>query len=141
MKTASRCFEPLSFVEPLIPTLTDTPPADDGWLHEVKHDGYRTLMTVESGHVRVYTRRGSDWTDRYREIAAQAAKLPCRSAIIDGEAVVLDKRGVSDFHALRSALGWGGREVILYAFDLLHLDGTDFRSRPIEERRRACENC
>jgi DNA ligase D-like protein (predicted ligase) len=125
----------LGFVSPLLPTLVAEPPAGDGWLHEIKHDGYRTLVVIEHGRVRVYTRRGHDWTDRYASIAVAAAQLPCRSAILDGETIVQDAQGVADFHELRRAIESGGAGVLYYAFDLLHVDGCDLRSRPLVERR------
>jgi DNA ligase D-like protein (predicted ligase) len=125
----------LGLVPPLLPTLVAEPPAGDGWLHEIKHDGYRTLVVVQGGRARVYTRRGNDWTDRYAPIAEHALKLPCKAAILDGEAVVQDARGIADFHALRSAIERGGRGIVFFAFDLLHLDGAGLRGRPLEERR------
>ena len=82
----------------------DQPPQGDEWLHEIKHDGYRTLVVVDSGDARAYTRTGLDWTKRYPGIVNAAAKLKCRSAIFDGEVIVQDERGVSDFDAPMSAI-------------------------------------
>jgi bifunctional non-homologous end joining protein LigD len=70
----------------------------------VKHDGYRTMLVVERGTASAYTRNGHDWSDRYPGIIAAARRLPCRSAILDGEVIVQDARGVSDFEALQAAL-------------------------------------
>ena len=75
--------------------LRDHPPPRAGWIHEVKHDGYRTVLIIERHKARAYTRNGFDWTDRYSGIV-KAAKLDCRSAIIDGLVIVQDERGVSD---------------------------------------------
>jgi bifunctional non-homologous end joining protein LigD len=100
------------------------PPA--GWIHEVKHDGYRTLLIVERRKACAYTRNGFDWTDRYPGIIKAAVKLDCRSAIIDGEIIIQDKNGVSDFDALKSAIRWRPQSLIFCAFDLLHLNGEDF---------------
>ena len=86
-------------------TLVDQPPARSGWIHRVKHDGYRTLLVVERGKDRAYTRNGFDWTDRYPGIVQAAADLKCRSAILDGEVMVQDEHGTSDFDALMSAKG------------------------------------
>jgi len=94
---------PLGFIEPQLLTSVDQPPQGDEWLHEIKHDGYRTLVVVDSGDARAYTRTGLDWTKRYPGIVNAAAKLKCRSAIFDGEVIVRDERGVSDFDALMSA--------------------------------------
>src|SRR5918996_668219 len=121
--------EPLGFIPPQLPTLTDQPPEGEGWIHEVKHDGYRTLLVIERGKARAYTRQGHDWSERYPGIVEAAAKLRCRTAILDGEVIVQDERGASDFEALQLALRfWPGR-LIFYAFDLLHLDG-NLRQRP-----------
>ena len=73
------------------------------WIHEVKHDGYRTVVVVDRGEAWAFTRNGFDWSDRYPGIIGSAAKLTCRSAILDGEVIVQDARGVSDFDALKSA--------------------------------------
>jgi bifunctional non-homologous end joining protein LigD len=125
----------LSFIAPNLPTLVEEPPEGAAWLHEVKHDGFRTILIIERGQVRAYTRNGYDWTDRYRNIVGAAAALPCRAAILDGEVVVQDKRGASDFEALRGALSSRRGKLLFYAFDLLHLTGRDTRDRPLIERR------
>lgn len=104
-------------------------------MHEIKHDGYRTQVVIESGAARAFTRRGHDWTERYRSIVRCAETLPCASAIIEGEMIMQDVAGRSDFHALRANLDRQPQRLILMAFDLLHLDGRDLKSRPIEERR------
>ena len=78
---------------------------------------------------------GHDWSDRYPSIVRAAANLRCQSAIIDCEAIVQDDNGASDFEALRSAMRWKPQSIILYAFDLLHLDGTDLRQQTLLERR------
>ena len=75
------------------------------------------------------TRNGHDWSDRYPSIVRAAANLRCQSAIIDGEAIVQDEHGVSDFEALSSAMRWQAHSVILYAFDLMHLNGKDLRQQ------------
>ena len=96
---------PLEFINPQLATAVDYPPPRAGWIHEVKHDGYRTQLILERRKARAYTRNGFDWTDRYQGITQAAAGLDCRSAIIDGEVIVQDERGVSDFEALKSASG------------------------------------
>ena len=113
----------LPFIEPQLPTLVDQPPEGADWVHELKHDGYRTLLAISRGTAVAYTRNGHDWTECYPGIVAAAAKLPCKSAMLDGEVIVQDARGASDFEALQSALRQRGTPLIFYAFDLLHLDG------------------
>jgi bifunctional non-homologous end joining protein LigD len=78
----------LKFISPQLATSVDHPPPRAGWIHEVKHDGYRTLLTIERRKAHAYTRNGFDWTDRYSGITKGAAKLDCRSAIIDGEIIL-----------------------------------------------------
>jgi len=94
----------LSFIPPQLPSLTDQPPEGDNWIHEVKHDGYRTMLLIERRTALAYTRNGHDWSDRYPGIVVAAGKLPCRNAIFDGDVIVQDGRGVSDFEALQVAL-------------------------------------
>jgi bifunctional non-homologous end joining protein LigD len=125
----------LEFIKPQLATAVEKPPPRSGWIHEVKHDGYRTLLIIERGKARAYTRNGFDWTDRYSGITKVAAKLDCRAAIIDGEVIVQNENGVSDFDALKSAIRWRPQSLIFCAFDLLHLNGKDFRERPLLERR------
>ena len=125
----------LKFIEPQLASLVDQPPEGKHWIHEIKHDGYRCQVLVERGQARVFTRNGYDWTDRFPSFVRAAAKLPCKSAIIDGEAIVQDGNGASDFEALSSALRQRPHSIILYAFDLLHLDGKDLRQQTLVERR------
>ena len=125
----------LRFIEPQLATSVDQPPEGKGWIHEIKHDGYRCQVLLERGRVRVLTRNGHDWTDRYPSIVLAAGDLPCKSAILDGEAVVQGANGVSDFGALAFAMRWRPHTVILYAFDLMHLNGRDLRQEPLSERR------
>ena len=94
----------LSFIEFQLPSLADEPPEGDGWLHEIKHDGYRTQLVIERGKARALTRRGFDWSSKYGDIVEAAAALPVKSAILDGEVIVFNEDGRSDFAALRSAI-------------------------------------
>lgn len=119
----------------MMPRLVETAPAGEGWIHEVKFDGYRSEVLIEAGQVSVFTRSGIDWTNKYGPIGAAAAALKCRSAILDGEIYLPDARGASDFHNLRSAITRRPHELVFVGFDLLHLDGEDFRSRRLEDRR------
>jgi bifunctional non-homologous end joining protein LigD len=125
----------LEFIKPQLPTAVDHPSPRAGWIHEVKHDGFRTLLIVERRKARAYTRNGFDWTERYSGITKAAAKLDCRSAIMDGEVIVQNEHGVSEFDALNSAIRWQPQRLVLCVFDLLHLNGKDFRDCPLVERR------
>jgi bifunctional non-homologous end joining protein LigD len=125
---------PAGFIEPCIPTAARVPPSGPGWLHEIKHDGYRLIGRLEGGRVRLFTRRGHNWSDRYPRIGKALACLRARSATIDGEAVVLcPKTELSLFDELHS--GRRDRDVILYAFDLIELNGNDLRREPLEVRK------
>ncbi|UCI22850.1 ATP-dependent DNA ligase (plasmid) [Mesorhizobium sp. B2-1-8] len=125
----------LKFIEPLMPTLVEKPPEGDGWIHEVKFDGYRSQMIKDVGGVRIFTRRGLDWTAKYRDLAKAADELEVESAIIDGEIIVLDDAGLSDFGALRKAITRRQHDLYFVAFDLLHVNGHDLRDMPLEDRR------
>jgi ATP-dependent DNA ligase len=125
----------LEFISPQLATAVHHPPPRAGWIHEVKHDGYRTQLIIERGKARAYTRNGFDWTERYEPITKAASELGCRSAIIDGEVIVQDENGVSDFEALKSAIRWRPHSLVFCAFDLVHLNGKDLRNAPLLERR------
>ena len=104
-----------------------------GWLHEIKHDGYRIIARKDGSRVTLWTRYGTNFTDRFPKIAEAICSLAVKSALIDGEAVALRQDGHSDFAALRTKVG--SAQACLVAFDLLSLNGKDLRQRPIEERR------
>ncbi len=134
--------EPLPrFVEPCLAILQDKPPAGDAWLHEVKFDGYRLQVRISAGKVRLLTRTGLDWTERFgARIADALAALPCHTALIDGEVVALGEGGISSFSALQAALSEGKTEnLVFYAFDLLHLDGEDLQREPLLARKERLE--
>lgn len=124
-----------AFVEPALAQLQTKPPAGDGWVHEVKFDGYRLQARLAGGKVALLTRKGLDWTERFGPRLAEAfGALPCDSAVIDGEIVNLRDGGAS-FSALQNALSEGRTdELLFYAFDLLMLDGEDLRGLPLLER-------
>jgi bifunctional non-homologous end joining protein LigD len=124
---------PSGFIEPCAPTVVAKPPSGPGWLHEIKHDGYRMLLRKEAGRVRLFTRRGFDWTQRYPQLVAAAEALKATSLLIDGEAVCAGEGGVTDFAKLHSRVF--DQDVFLYAFDLLELDGEDLRRAPQIERK------
>jgi DNA ligase D-like protein (predicted ligase) len=125
----------LHFIEPQLASAVEQPPEGRHWIHEVKHDGYRCQVHVEQGRTRVFTRNSHDWTDRFPSLVTAARVLACRSAILDGEAIVQNEAGVSDFEALGSAIQSRSPKIILYAFDLLHIDGRDIRQQMLSDRR------
>ena len=116
-------------------TLVDHVPAGARWIHELKYDGYRTLVAIGGGEARGYTRSGLDWSERYPAVLAEAAALGAGSALIDGEAVVVLPDGRTSFQALQAALKEDPGRIVYYAFDLLELDGEDLTDRPLTERK------
>ncbi|RNJ44393.1 DNA ligase D [Mesorhizobium erdmanii] len=137
-KAASR---KLDFIEPQLATLErDAPPGKD-WLHEVKFDGYRMQAHIAGTDVRLLTRTGLDWTEKFGgEIIAELAGLKCSDAIIDGEIVVLADSGVSSFALLQQDLSAKrANRFLYYVFDLMRLDGKDLRAEPLVERKQALQ--
>ena len=116
-----------------IPTRGTKVPDRPDWIHEIKYDGYRLRVEREGDRVRLITRNGYDWTNRYPWIVEAALKNRQKHFVIDGEAVILGVDGISDFEALHS--GRHNEEVQLYAFDMLAGDGDDMRSLPLSMRK------
>jgi len=124
---------PLGIIEPCLPSPAKAPPSGPGWIHEIKHDGFRIMARHDTAGVRLITRHRNDFTDRFPFIATAVKALPARSCVIDGEAIVCDENGLAVFDLIR---GHGSNaSAVLCAFDLLELDGKDLRRRPIEERK------
>jgi bifunctional non-homologous end joining protein LigD len=124
------------FIPPQLATPAADVPVGDDWIHEIKLDGYRLLCRVEEGDVRLLTRRGNDWTARMPSVRRAAAKLNLTSGMLDGEVVVLDERGVSDFQALQNAFkSKRANSMTYFVFDLLHADGYDLTQLPLLERK------
>ncbi|SJM33026.1 conserved hypothetical protein [Mesorhizobium delmotii] len=119
----------------MMPTLVAKPPQGDDWMHEAKFDGYRSQIVIDDEGVSIFTRRGLDWTTKYRDLAKAAAELEVESAIIDGEIIVVNEAGLSDFAALRKAITRRQHDLYFVAFDLLHLNGHDLRDMSLEDRR------
>jgi bifunctional non-homologous end joining protein LigD len=116
-------------------SLVDTVPDGNRWLHEMKYDGYRLLLALGSGTARAYTRSGLDWSDKFAGLLDAALELNVGTALIDGEAVVLDADGRSSFQALQGALKGAPDRIDYFAFDLLELDGEDLTGLPLVERK------
>jgi bifunctional non-homologous end joining protein LigD len=124
------------FIKPCQPSYSTEVPVGPAWVYEIKHDGYRFIACKSDDKVQVFSRQGRDWTERVPLIVAGMKALPTRSAILDGECVVCDDRGIADFDALRAALAAKRPSAaFLYAFDLLEHNGADLRGLPWEERR------
>jgi bifunctional non-homologous end joining protein LigD len=131
--------------KPQLASPVEQAPRGQGWIHEIKYDGYRTLVFFDDAQpagkrVRLITRNGHDWTHRYSALAKAFEKLPCRTALLDGEVVVQDPRGITSLNLLEHALSEGDSHSMTYfAFDLVHLDGHDLSDARLLDRKLALE--
>ncbi len=123
----------VSRIEPCLPRPAAKPPAGRDWIHEIKHDGFRIMARRDAAGVRLFTRNGHDFAKRFPMAAAAVAALSARSCRVDGEAIVTDQKGLAVFGLIRGRQSSGA--AVLYAFDLLELDGEDLRREPIETRK------
>jgi bifunctional non-homologous end joining protein LigD len=131
----SRMLRPAGFIEPCLPMGALRPPPGATWLHEIKHDGFRLMAQRRRGmRDRLLTRNGNDFTERYPAVSAALAALDVRSFLLDGEITVCDRNGLAVFDLLRHG-NWIKPDAVLFAFDLLQIDGED-GIRPPEGRRR-----
>jgi len=121
-------------IEPCLPSPAKRPPSGDGWIHEIKHDGFRIMARRDSAGVRLFTRNGNDFTARFPLAVDAISRLPAHSFMLDGEAVVTNERGLAVFDLIRHQRN--GKDAVLIAFDLIELEGEDLRRTPIEHRKR-----
>jgi len=124
----------LGIIEPCLPSPAKVPPSGPGWIHEIKHDGFRIMARRDGAGIRLITRHGNDFTDRFPVIVAAVTALPARSFLIDGEAIVTNGDGLAVFDLIRHKRHGGA--AVLCAFDLIELDGEDVRRSSIEYRKR-----
>jgi ATP-dependent DNA ligase len=122
-----------TFIEPCLPSPADKPPSGPSWIHAIKHDGYRLMARRDPVGIRLLTRRGNDWADRFPFVIEAMNHLKVRSCLMDGEVVCCDERGLAIFATLRQRRNEAN--AFLYAFDLLELNGADMRREPIEVRK------
>ncbi|BBC72783.1 ATP-dependent DNA ligase [Altererythrobacter sp. B11] len=137
--------KPPAFREPQLATLVDAVPAGNRWMHEIKFDGYRALVAAAGDQVKIYTRSGKDWTDKFAPLVRSFAALDLPPCLIDGEIVAYDKSGNPDFSSLQQVLKRGHGEqgeqdaLAFHGFDLLELDGEDLSRLPNIERKEKLE--
>ena len=125
-------------LKPQLATLANRAPEGSDWLHEIKYDGYRLLVRVEDGKVRLITRGGLDWTAKFPALAHRIAELPLDSALIDGELVHLEPEGTTSFAGLQDAISSGKTDTLsFFAFDLLYRDGWNLARAALEDRKAA----
>ena len=127
-----RADRPQPRFQPCLPRPAKEPPAGPGWIHEIKHDGFRIIARHDATGVRLITRNGYDLAARFPLAAAAIATLPARSCVVDGEAIAVDDNGLSVFDLIHHRRQ--DHAVTLCAFDLIELDGEDLRREPIEVR-------
>lgn len=121
---------------PQLATLVAEAPPGQGWLHEVKLDGYRILAFVRKGRVRLMSRNGGDWSKRFADVGRAVQSLNVTNALFDGEVVCLNPEGISDFQQLQNWLKDGGKtKLFYYVFDVPHFDGFDLSAVPLEKRK------
>jgi bifunctional non-homologous end joining protein LigD len=123
------------FIEPALASSIERVPSGERWLDEIKFDGYRVQVHLANESIRVFTRRGNDWTKRFKKIAEDAWHISAGSAIIDGEVVVPAADGTTDFSVLQNELKGRSTKIVMVAFDLLYLNGYDLRKLPLFERK------
>ena len=123
------------FIEPALASSIERVPSGERWVHEIKFDGYRVQVHLANESIRVFTRRGNDWTKRFKKIADDAWHISAGSAIIDGEVVVPAPDGSTDFSTLQNELKGRSTKIVMVAFDLLYLNGYDLRKLPLFERK------
>jgi len=126
------------FLPPQLATLAKEPPTGDGWLHELKFDGYRMHCHLNKGKARFWSRNGKDWTERFLSLEKPLKKLPATTAILDGEIVVVDPKGRSSFQRLQQSMG-SGAALVFQVFDVIYLDGYLLTRTPLRERKAVLE--
>jgi bifunctional non-homologous end joining protein LigD len=127
---------PPKWIKPQLTRLVDEAPAGDGWLHEIKYDGYRMHARLDGGQVKLLTRTGLDWSQRYRRTIDALAELPVQSAYLDGELCALNSDGVPVFSRLQAAMDEGRTgDLIFFVFDLLYLNGESTAQLPLIQRK------
>ncbi|MGZ3789559.1 MAG: DNA ligase D [Bacteriovorax sp.] len=125
------------FIRPQLAQMVDSPPKEESYVHEIKFDGYRLQPHLKKSSIQLFTRSGLDWSDRFPGLVHSLRDLEVKSAIFDGEAVVLDREGKSQFGLLQQALSSGDdQKILIYLFDLLYLNGKDLRDLPLKERKK-----
>ena len=134
MSLRERTRPGLGIIEPCLPSAAERPPSGRGWLHEIKHDGFRIMARRDGNGVRLVSRNEHDFTARFPLAAAAVMALPAHSFLIDGEAIVTDDKGLAVFELIRRQRHGGA--ALLCAFDLIELEGEDLRRAPIEHRKR-----
>jgi bifunctional non-homologous end joining protein LigD len=123
------------FIEPALATSIEKVPSGERWIHEIKFDGYRVQVHLANEAAKIFTRRGHDWTHRFKKVAHDAWQIKANSAVVDGEIVVPAADETTDFSVLQNELKGKSTSIVLVAFDLLYLNGCDIRKLPLFQRK------
>lgn len=123
------------FIEPALASPVEKVPSGARWIHEIKFDGYRVQVHLANEAIKIFTRRGHDWTHRFKKVANDVWHIKAGSAIVDGEIVVPAADGSTDFSVLQNELKGKSTSIVLIAFDLLYLNGRDIRKEPLVRRK------
>jgi ATP-dependent DNA ligase len=123
------------FIEPAVASAIDRVPSGSRWIHEIKFHGYRVQVHLASEELQIFSRRGHDWTHRFKKVAHDAWHIKAGSAVIDGEVVVPAADGIKDYAVLQNKLKGKSTSIVLVAFDLLYLNGRDLRKVPLFQRK------
>ncbi|WP_407152431.1 non-homologous end-joining DNA ligase [Bradyrhizobium sp. ORS 86] len=123
------------FIEPALATSIEKVPSGERRIHEIKFDGYRVQVHLANETAKIFTRRGHDWTHRFKRVAHDAWRIKAKSAVVDGEIVVPAADGTTDFSVLQNELKGKSKSIVLVAFDLLYLNGRDIRNLPLFQRK------
>lgn len=129
-----------AFVKPQLATLVSEAPKGDQWLHELKFDGYRMLAHLQAGEVRFWSRNGKDWTEKFGNLIKVLKALPLKTAILDGEVVVVDQKGRSSFQRLQQSMSGAAVTFVYQVFDVIYLDGYSLVRTPLVERKAVLES-
>lgn len=127
------------FISPQLATLVPEAPSGDGWVHELKFDGYRMVCHLQRGKTRFWSRNQKDWTAKFPNLSKALRDLPVTAAILDGEVVVVDKAGRSSFQKLQQSMKGGAATFVFQIFDLIYLDGYNLTRVPLKERKALLE--
>jgi DNA ligase D-like protein (predicted ligase) len=126
-----------TWIKPQLAALVKKPPEGDGWLHEIKFDGYRMHARLDHGRIKLLTRTGLDWTLKYGAVSGAFATLHADTAYLDGELCGVRPDGTTSFAIIQNASdGANAASLVFYLFDLLYLDGKSLLARPLIERKR-----
>ncbi|MBA2703078.1 MAG: hypothetical protein H0U60_04410 [Blastocatellia bacterium] len=127
------------FISPQLATLVPEAPSGDGWLHELKFDGYRMVCHLHRGKAHFWSRNQKDWTEKFPNLSKALKALPATAAILDGEVVVVDKAGRSSFQKLQQSMKGGAATFVFQIFDLIYLDGYNLTRVLLRERKALLE--